>query len=65
MPCVVYKELVRKGKQLVWVEKILITTDKDRVVYDGVFDKKNEKILNWIDKYADNPDEFKRRHNLI
>jgi len=65
MPVVVYKELVRKNKQKVWVDKILITTDKDEIVYDGIFDKKNKKILHWINEYADNPDDFKRRHNLI
>jgi hypothetical protein len=65
MPVVVYYEQTKKGKQVVWIEKVLITTNKDKVVYDGEFRKYDNSLLKLIEQYSDNYEEFKKKHNLI
>jgi hypothetical protein len=55
MPCVRYKAPHRKS----WREMILITTEKTgKVIYDGVFDLEDEKLLKMINKYC--PGYFKK-----
>jgi len=58
MPCIPYWELIR-GK---WVFKILIVSDRDKVIYDGEFNKKDQKLLKLIEEYSDDFERFKQRY---
>jgi len=58
MPCIPYWELIR-GK---WVFKILIVSDRDKVIYDGEFNKKDQELLKLIEEYSDDFERFKQRY---